>query len=369
MQLKKIYRKSLLLFFAVCIFSKTSRAWGPEGHAIVGRIAMQFVSEDVRKNVLAILGDMPVDTAANWMDIVRSNPDYDFMKTWHYLDFPKGQEFIPGVSDNIVNRLLLTFNELKHRKILCTDQVRMDLLVLMHLIGDLHMPLHTGYEDDLGGNKRMIQFDTLKTHNLHTFWDIDIISFGNITDGDCLQYLSNLQKDTMHTVDFFNWMKESRSLLDRVYDFPDFTISNEYLIKNKKVVEKQLLLAGLRLALVLNKLFYSVKKLPDFKTLVSKQKNGINSTDALQNVGKKVTVCERIYSIRATASITQISVGASFPNNPLTVIIFAKNYSNFKQPIEEWLRDKDICVKGTIELYKGKPQIIIEKPDDLEIIQ
>ncbi|HUS00864.1 MAG TPA: S1/P1 nuclease [Chitinophagaceae bacterium] len=85
-------------------FSK-SIAWGPEGHTIVARIAMQLVKPDVRQNVLNLLGNMSIDTAANWMDIMKSNPDYDFMRPWHYVEFPKEQQPYKETSqDNSLNR-------------------------------------------------------------------------------------------------------------------------------------------------------------------------------------------------------------------------------------------------------------------------
>ena len=65
---------------------------------------------------------------------------------------------------------------------MCDEQVKMDLYILLHLMRDLHMPLRTGYDDDLGGNKVIVQFDTLKNHNLHRFWDEDIIRLTEITD-------------------------------------------------------------------------------------------------------------------------------------------------------------------------------------------
>jgi hypothetical protein len=55
--------KLFLLAVIFIFFNKQAKAWGPEGHAIVGRLAMQFVKDDVRKNVLELLGNMPIDTA------------------------------------------------------------------------------------------------------------------------------------------------------------------------------------------------------------------------------------------------------------------------------------------------------------------
>lgn len=355
---------SLLCGLIAMSFLSKAVAWGPEGHAMVGRLAMRFVREDVKQNILSLLGNMSIDTAANWMDIMKSNADYEFMRPWHYIDFAKDQAYTADNSENIVNRLLITYNELNHKKTLCTEQVRTDLLVLLHLMGDLHMPLHTAYDDDLGGNKRIVQFDSIKTHNLHAFWDEDIIRLANITDEDCLRFYDSNNSDTFKTVDFAAWMKDSRSLLDGVYDFPGFELDKAYLKKNSSVVQKQLLKAGLRLAYILNKLFYTPAPVANYKELTARYKNGIDINDAINNIGKKVTVCSRVVGIKATSAITQVSLGEKFPNSPLTVIVFAKNYAKFK-PLEELLKDKNVCINGTITTYKGKAQIVVEEPEDI----
>ena len=360
--LKRLKLFTLLFIFIVSL--QKSFAWGPEGHAIVGRLAMRFVKDDVRKNLLQLLGNMPVDTAANWMDIMKSNTDYDFMRSWHYVDFPKGQSYQSTNTDNALNRLLLSYNELTHKKLLCTEQVRTDLFILLHLMGDLHMPLHTGYDEDLGGNRVMVQYGSLKDHNLHRFWDEDIIALKKITDADCLKHL-NIYPDTVKSIEFVNWMNESRLLLPEVYAFKGYQVDDAYLDKNKVVVEKQLLLAGLRLAAVLNKLFYTPAAEVNFDAVTTTYKNGIHVSESMNNIGKKVTVCAKVFSVRSTAAITQINIGGKFPNTPLTVVIFGKSYANFQGNPEDLFKDKNICVRGKIEEYKGKAQIIVDSPEDI----
>ncbi|MEP6713403.1 MAG: S1/P1 nuclease, partial [Ferruginibacter sp.] len=241
---KRFYFNAIVIVsFLFCLTPQRAKAWGPEGHAIVGRIAMRFITPEVRKNILSLLAGMSIDTAANWMDIMKSNPDYDFMRSWHYIDYAKDKSYQSSNDENLLNRLLITFNELQHKNTLCTEQVKTDLLILLHLVGDLHMPLHTGYDDDLGGNKRIVQYDTMKTHNLHRFWDEDIIRLTNITDESSLK-LSGTSIDTTTKIDFVSWMNESRSLLPQVYDFSGFILSETYLQKNKLIVERQLLFAG-----------------------------------------------------------------------------------------------------------------------------
>jgi len=47
-------------------------------------------------------------------------------------------------------------------------------------------------------------------------------------------------------------------------------------------------------------------------------------------MGQKVEVCSKVYGVKATEKITFINLGAAFPNAPLTVVIFAKDFPNFK---------------------------------------
>jgi DNA/RNA endonuclease YhcR with UshA esterase domain len=128
------------------------------------------------------------------------------------------------------------------------------------------------------------------------------------------------------------------------------------------------MLAGLRLAAILNRLFASLPAEIDQSDLKSKYKNLIPAENSISYLGKKVTVCDKVYSVRYTNTITQISVGGKYPNNPITVIIFSKSYPNFKGVIEDMFKDKNICVKGKVEEYRGKAQIIIEKPEDIVLL-
>ncbi len=310
---------------------------------------------------------MSVDTAANWMDIMRSNVDYDFMKPWHYIDFSKGKSYEPSTDENIVNRLIIVFNELLHKKVLSNEQIKFDLLVLMHLIGDLHQPLHTGYDDDLGGNKVAIQFDTLKG-NLHKFWDEYLIRLNKVSLQSCLDLYESYKNGKIDTIEGIHpvlWMKETRTLLDGVYDYPGFTLSNEYVAKNGLLVNRQLLVAGLRLAAMLNKLFVSVTPEVNMGELAAKYKNGIDAKDAMNYVGKKVTVCGRVYGIKTTDKVTFINVGAAYPKSPLTIVIFAKDRKNFAGSLEELFANKNICIKGEVVMYEGKAEIIVTKMEDI----
>lgn len=353
----------------VFVNPQKASAWGPEGHKLVLEIAMKLLKPDVKNDVLAVLDTMSLNTAANWMDIVRANSEYDFMKTWHYIDFAADQQYHPSTDENIVNRLIITFNELRHKNILCSQQIKMDVLILCHLVGDLHQPLHTGYVEDLGGNKRPVQYDTLKT-NLHHFWDEDIIRLAHITLADCLtlydQHISN-PLDTIEGIHPAGWMKETRTLLPQVYGFTGFELDSQYVSHAAPLVTRQLLIAGIRLAAIFNKLFVSTAPILNMQEVTAKYKHGIDAKDAAANIGKNVTACGRVYGIKETDNVTFINVGDRYPNSPLTVVIFKKDRNKFQGSMEELFADKNICITGEVVAYKGKAEIIIIDPKDVII--
>lgn len=357
--MKKLLRPiaALLIYFA--LNNSRAFAWGPEGHAIVGRIAMHYLTPDTRQNVLNILNGMPIDTAANWMDNIKSNPIYDFMRPWHYLDAPKGEEYTDKVGDNLLNRLRLAYSELEHKQVYCSDQIKMDLLILIHLIGDMHQPLHAGYKEDFGGNSVMVQYDTLKNHNLHRFWDEDIIGLCNITDSACLALANG---NTLPSIpeDFIGWLKDSRSILPEVYDYPGFILSTAYMQKSAKTVEAQLLKAGQRLATVLNILFSSPAKILDYNVLIKGYKNGVSVEDAANAIGKAVTMVGRVTNVRQTTATTQIMLKGADENKYVLIVVFEKNYRNFSKPLSELFRNKNIEIKGFLKDYNGNPEIILD---------
>ena len=135
----------------------------------------------------------------------------------------------------------------------------MDLLLLFHLIGDLHQPLHTGYPGDKGGNT--INVNLLSGGNgtnLHRLWDDDIIQNKNISLDDCLKQYESYTPDQIKEIQkikVMQWMYQSRMLLDGVYNFKDSFIDQNYVDSNTSVIEKQILIAGLRLASVLKESF------------------------------------------------------------------------------------------------------------------
>ena len=360
----KNFRIKVLVLIVIMLLSICNTfAWGKTGHLLVAEIAKSIMNESAKKNVQKYLGNISYEEAAEWMDEVRSQHQDDYMKPWHYINLENGESFVPGNGDNIIDRLNITYIELQHKQKLSTETITTDLLILFHLVGDLFQPLHVGYGTDRGGNDYQVNLNGRGT-NLHAVWDKDIIEEENISLDDCMamyKKMSSAQVANIKNTDFVGWMNKNRKLLDDVYP-AKHTIDNDYLQKNKMVVERQLLYAGIKLDAVLETLF----KVPDTRVIIQSKVEKISAADAVRYIGKKEIVCTRVYGVKELPSINFINVGANFPNNPLTIVVFPGDKRNFKDGLEIY-DNKNICVTGTIKEYNGKPEIIITGPQDISI--
>jgi hypothetical protein len=84
-------------------------------------------------------------------------------------------------------------------------------------------------------------------------------------------------------------------------------------------------------------------------------------------IGKTVTVCSTVFGTKALEKITFINLGAAHPNSPLTVVVMAKDYTNFTTPPAPLYANKKLCVTGEIKEFKGKIEMAITKPGDVKI--
>ena len=248
----RTYICSVLLVFC---FLKAN-AWGAKGHAMVAQVAFTYLDETTQKNVLAYLDGMTIEEAANWMDNIKDDHSYDYMKPWHYANFPEGKtaEIFEGA--NIMYQLDQTMKALQHKDKLSKAEIKLKILYLFHLIGDLHQPLHLGYGRDKGGNTVQLIYKDKGT-NLHSFWDSGIIYYQNITLAGCLkaQTYSAAEVNNLQKMDIVTWGNGSRTLLGAVYDYKKAKVSDEYVTQSGLLIEKQIQKAGIRLAGVLKTFF------------------------------------------------------------------------------------------------------------------
>lgn len=246
------------LIIALTLKTSTSFAWGKVGHTMVAEIALAYLNKGVKDSIQKYLGKMTFGEAGTWMDDVRYEHKYDYMKPWHYVNVEKDKTYVKNTEENAVNQIEKAIAELGNKSKLTAEQINTDLKVLFHLVGDLHMPLHCGYGEDKGGNTIDVEING-QSANLHSSWDTKIIEsrLSDVQKGvtELCKKLTVADKKKFEKIDVEAWVMDSRGYLPEIYSFKKGELNNEYIDKSLPIIEKQLMIAGLRLANVLNEDF------------------------------------------------------------------------------------------------------------------
>ena len=97
----------------------------------------------------------------------------------------------------------------------------------------------------------------------------------------------------------------------------------------------------------------------------------IPASQASQFIGKSKTVCGFVagtkYSRKSKGQPTFLDIDASYPDQVLTVLIWDSDRGNFDTAPDVLYLKKSICVTGKIQLYKGKPEIVVSEPSQIEV--
>jgi len=251
-------------------------AWGKTGHRVVAAIADTQLSGLARAHVREILGGAEsLDEAANWPDEMRSAPSEFWQKTatpWHYVTL-NGDVYEHAPPEGDALQALNHFRSvLRDPKAKLADK-QLALRFVVHLVGDLHQPLHVGKCCDRGGNDVKVSWFGKPT-NLHAVWDSQLI------DEEQLSFTELAAKLERHigsrdVIDWWDvnprdWIMESGRIRDTLYPaaitpqnikegdgrgVPQ--LSYEYVYKFTPVMERRLSQAGVRLAAYLNDIFAS----------------------------------------------------------------------------------------------------------------
>ena len=93
--------------------------------------------------------------------------------------------------------------------------------------------------------------------------------------------------------------------------------------------------------------------------------------EVAKHEGEYVKICTKIYGTKyletAKGTPTFLNAGAKYPNNPLTIVIWGDKRGNFKNKPEEYYDNKNICVTGKIIMFKEKPEIVVEKEEEMVV--
>ena len=243
------------------IIGLQAQAWGPKGHDTVAYIAEKHLSKKCRKNVTEVLDGHSLVYVANWLDNASHTEEYAYTKTWHYKNIDAGVRFEDAELEpkgDVVTAIYKQIEVLSDKKA-PTDDKRVALRMLVHLVGDLHQPMHMGHKSDLGGNQWMVFFFGSEK-NLHGIWDTDVLERGHkwsyeewATEIDCV---NRAERKAICRGTIEDWARETFAVATDVYDSTpqQSKLSYDYLAQWTPVVEQQLLRGGLRLAYLLNKI-------------------------------------------------------------------------------------------------------------------
>jgi hypothetical protein len=338
-------RKTIIVLMAFTFITQYSFAWGHKGHSLVAEVAFSQLNESTKAEVVKFLDGKSIEDAANWMDEIKSEHAYDYLKPLHYLNIEKGEQFNPTSTGNIYSEIARIQTDLKNIDNLKDEKIQTDLLELMHLVGDIHQPLHCGYGIDKGGNTVQVSFFG-KGSNVHKVWDSEMIDYKRVTLQDVLQnnHFSVEQIARLKNAPIETWINESRGYLDNVYSFKSNKIDDAYVDVNIGIVESQIYKAGTRLAELLEMYFGKTTRTPSFVHEKIEIKD-INVNDASSYIGQTVKVCAMVNGTKELKSgMTFINLGAAYPNSPLTLVIFGDDLSNFKKNPSQHYDGKRVCV-------------------------
>jgi hypothetical protein len=242
-----------------------ARAWGPEGHMIVAQIAQDQLTPKALKQTQAILNGQELPAVANWADSIKSKPEWQHSKPWHFIDIPDGGDYETAEhseNGNVVTAITDMVKVLKTTTSTAEEKANA-LKFLVHFVGDMHQPLHVGRPDDVGGNSIKVVFMG-RNMNLHSLWDSGMISQQNM---DYMKYARFLQGKSLFTapydlpeISFSKIIEEDMGSRKDIYNFKPvdngpIQLEESYLKRNLETMNERLLTGGKRLATMLNMIY------------------------------------------------------------------------------------------------------------------
>ena len=372
--------KKLYSFFVAVIVLLIS--WGAVGHRTVGSIAQKHLTPKALAGVRDLLGGQSLADVANWADSVRSLPAYKQTGPWHYINLPLGLNYdafksrVENMLEANVYSALVAQMQLITDNTVSRERKVAALKFVVHFVGDLHQPMHVSRSADKGGNTIQLNYDGQGT-NLHAVWDSKVIDHTGVDyqqlaakyDNASAAQIRQWQSDPV-----VKWMWESYQITGQLYaevdTMHDRSIGQAYYDEHIATVALRLEQAGVRLAGLLNVLFRNGPVAvgpPDPAAtapavVADAAPVAIDIKDAANHVDQVVVVSAKVFGYKVLSGLTLVNLGAAYPDQPLTVELKGEAMA-----IADSLDGKRIQVTGKVELYKGKPEIVVTEKGKITV--
>lgn len=271
-----------IVFISILLLSSNVYAWNAVGHRVIAEIAYEQLTPKVKTKVDALTAvmfhspypDARFMRAAIWPDKHRFKNKSVFY--WHFIDMPIIRDGVSAKQpkpENVTWSIPQAERMLQNNSAIDYERAK-NLSFLIHFFGDIHQPLHcaelfshTFVNGDEGGNLYRIQSPV--GDNLHQFWDrgagLFLSSPGNyqfhyqqiqqIAQNWMRQYPRQFFAAQLKEESSMQWAQDSHRMAQLAYTTPmDAAPSNAYVQQSQTVVRERVVLAGDRLADVLNRI-------------------------------------------------------------------------------------------------------------------
>ena len=277
--MKKVGVVWMVILAMVAAAQVSTGAWGPQGHRLVARIAEGRLTPVAGQNVRWLLDGVPLADVASWADdqvdeLRQTGP-------WHYVNIPSAASRYdrerdcprqPNTAagsradrwrDCIVDRILYNEQQLTDTALDRAERATA-LKFLVHLVGDIHQPFHA-LADERGGNDIPVTFfgaadcgegKTTRPCRLHGVWDSGLIGRRRLNDQRYMAALDGVvqtraKKGVGGTP--AEWARESHDIARPALLRGNADVGETYYATYIGIIDERLAIAGLRLALVLNR--------------------------------------------------------------------------------------------------------------------
>lgn len=243
------------------MFAFDNPFWGQTGHRTIGKIAEDYLKPKTKRKIAEILNGQSLALVSTFGDDIKSDPKYRHLNTWHYINMPfdvKYEDSEKNPNGDMVTGIEKCLEVIADKNA-AKDEKEFYLKMLVHLIGDLHQPMHVGRAEDKGGNDIQVRWFNDGT-NLHAVWDSKMINQFQMTYTEMAENADEISKEQVKYLQqgtLADWVNETQQLAIKAYATANSgdKLGYAYMYHNFDLVRSQLQKGGIRLAKVLNELF------------------------------------------------------------------------------------------------------------------